>query len=152
VIDRSRLGAEGRSRWLGDIQSAHSSVPSRHTIPKMDHTSLSRMLNYSLADDHTYLKSVGFVMLLLGVLMVLGGLSGLRVLTAIGALLALVTAAIWIGLVAHHFNGPHLPNRYYVNPTHLPWSALRVAAWVTIGGASVGFLSTLVPRGWLRPG
>jgi membrane protein YqaA with SNARE-associated domain len=121
------------------------------TAPRMDHTSLSRMLNYSLATDHTYLKSVGFVMLLLGVLMVLGGLSGLRVLTALGALLALLIAGIWIGLVAHHYTGSHLPNSYYANPLHLPWSKLQSAAWVTIGAASLGFLSTLIPRGWLRP-
>ena len=126
-------------------------IRSRQNIPRMDYTSLSGILNYSLVTDHTYLKSVGFVLLLLGVVMVLGGLSGLRVLTALGALLALATAAIWIGLVAHHFSGPHLPNRFYVNPAHLPWFELRDAAWVTICGSSLGFLSTLVPPGWLRP-
>ncbi len=136
-------GVSGFFGWM-DLRSGR-------TIPRMDHTSLSKMLNYSLASDNAYLKSVGFVMLLLGVLMVLGGLSGLRVLTALGALLALLVAGIWIGLVSHHYTGSHLPNSYYANPLHLPWSTLQFAAWVTIGAASLGFLSTLVPRGWLRP-
>ncbi len=32
VIDMSRLGAVGRSRWVGDIQSSHSSVPGTRRV------------------------------------------------------------------------------------------------------------------------
>jgi hypothetical protein len=114
----------------------------------MDHTSFSKMLVFTFVDEHPFMRSAGFVVLLLGVVMVIGGLSGLRVLTVLGAVLSLAAAGVWIGLTLHHYNTPHLANSYYLNPVHLPWSSLREGAWLTIGGALVGILSSLVLRGW----
>ena len=34
VMDMSMLGASGLSRWLGDIQSAHSSVPGMRRVDR----------------------------------------------------------------------------------------------------------------------
>jgi hypothetical protein len=106
------------------------------------------MLVYTLVNGHAYVKSVGFVILVLGLLIVIGGLSGRRILTVLGAVLALAVAGMWIGLTAHHYNTPHGPNSYYLNPAHLPWSDLRLGAWITIGGALFGLLSAFVLRGW----
>jgi len=114
----------------------------------MDHSSFSKMLVYTLTTGTPYLKSVGFVVLVLGMSMVIGGLSGLRILTALSAVVALAVSAMWIGLAVHHFNTPQLPDSYALNPAHLPWSELRAGAWLTIGGAVLGLLSTLVPGGW----
>ena len=113
-----------------------------------DHTSFSKMLVYTLATRTPFVKSVGFALLVLGVAMVIGGLSGLRILSALSAVVALGVGGMWIGLVVHHFNTPHLPNSYSLNPAHLPWSALRAGAWLTLAGALLGLLSTLVPGGW----
>jgi hypothetical protein len=114
----------------------------------MDHTSFSKMLVYTFANERPYVKSVGFTVLLLGALMVIGGLSGLRVFTVLGGVLALGVAGMWIGLTTHHYNTPQLPNSYYLNPAHLPWSDLRAGAWLTICGAALGVLSTFVLPGW----
>jgi hypothetical protein len=114
----------------------------------MDHTSFSRMLVYTLAPRTPYVKSVVFAFLVLGIAMVIGALSGLRILTALSAVVALAVGGMWIGLVVHHYNTPQLPNSYSLDPAHLPWSALRAGAWLTLGSASFGLLSTLVPGGW----
>jgi hypothetical protein len=108
------------------------------------------MLVYTLATRAPYVRSVGFVLLVLGISIVIGALSGLRILTGLSAIVALATGCMWIGLVVHHFNTPQLPNSYALDPAHLPWSALRAGAWLTLGGAFLALLSTLVPGGWTR--
>jgi hypothetical protein len=110
----------------------------------MDHTSFSRMLVYTFQNGVTFWKSVGFVVLVLGVLMVIGALAGLRTLTVLAALLALGAAGMWVGLVAHHYNTPNLPNSHYLNPANLPWPDLRAGAWLTIVSAVLGLLSALL--------
>jgi hypothetical protein len=114
----------------------------------MDRTSFTKMLDYTMRTGHPYVMSVGFVVVLLGILILLGGLSGQRFLAVIGAFLALGVADTWIGLATHHYFTPRLPNRYYLNPAHLPWSQLSLGAWVTVCGAALGLLSTIVLRGW----
>ena len=110
----------------------------------MAHTSFSRMLVYTLAPRTPYVKSVGFAFLVLGIAMVIGALSGLRILTALSAVVALAVGGMWIGLVVHHYNTPQLPNSYSLDPAHLPWSALRAGAWLT--------LSERPPRASFDPG
>jgi hypothetical protein len=105
-----------------------------------------QMLVYSFANGSPFWKSVGFVVLVLGVLIVLGALAGLRTLTGFAALLALAAAGMWIGLITHHYNTPNLPNSHYLNPANLPWSDLREGAWLTIGGAVLGLLSAFMLR------
>jgi hypothetical protein len=123
-------------------------VSARGARPRMaiDHTSLRQMLVYSFADVNPFWKSVGVVVLVLGVLMVIGALAGLRTLTVLAALPELAVAGMWIGLIVHHYNTPNLPNVHYANPANLPWSDLREGAWLTITGAVLGLLSAF----WLR--
>jgi hypothetical protein len=78
----------------------------------MDHTSFRRMLVYEFDNGVTFWKSVGFVVLILGVLMVIGALAGVRTLTVLGAVLALGAGGMWIGLITHHYNTPNLPNSH----------------------------------------
>jgi len=112
----------------------------------MDHTSLSKMLVYSFAHSASLWTSVGFAVLVLGLLMAVGSLAGLRTVVVLAALLALAAAGMWIGLVTHHYNAPNLPNSHYANPVNLPWPDLRIGAWLTICGAFLGIVSAF----WLR--
>lgn len=116
----------------------------------MDHTSFSRMLVYSFANGRPYFESVGFVVVVLSALMVIGALTGRRTLTVIAALLALVASGMWIGLTVHHYNTPNLPNIHYLNPGNLPWSDLREGAWLTICGGALGLLSACLLRQRVR--
>lgn len=107
----------------------------------IDHTSFSKMLVNSVANGSPFWTSAGFAVLVLGVLMVIGALAGLRTLTVLAAVLALAAAGMWIGLIMHHYNTPSLPNVHYANPANLPWSDLREGAWLTISGALLGVVS-----------
>jgi hypothetical protein len=137
----------GMTTAVGGLLTWASGHGARPTMG-MTHTSFSKMLVYTLQTGAPFVKTVGFVVLALGILMVIGGLLGLRIIAVIGAVLALGVAGMWIGLVTHHYNTPHLPNSYYLNPMHLPWSALREGAWLTICGAVLGLVSTVALRGW----
>jgi hypothetical protein len=123
-------------------------VSARGVRPRMgmDHTSFSKMLVYSFANGSPFWKSAGFAVLVLGVLMVIGALAGLRTLTVLAAVLALAGAGMWIGLIVHHYNTPNLPDAHYLNPANLPWSDLREGAWLTIVGAVLGLLSAFLLR------
>lgn len=123
-------------------------IGARGTRPVMgmSHTSFSRMLVYSFADVGSFAKSAGFAVLLLGVVMVIAGVAGVRTVAVLAGLLALGVAGMWIGLVVHHFNTPGLPNSHYLNPANLPWADLRAGAWLAIIGAVTGLVSAF----WLR--
>ncbi len=112
----------------------------------MDHTSFSKMLVYSFANGSPFWQSAGDAVLVLGVLMVIGALAGLRTLTVLAVVLALAAAGIWLGLIVHHYNTPTPPNVHYANPANLPWPDLREGAWLTIAGAALGVVSAF----WLR--
>jgi hypothetical protein len=112
----------------------------------MTHTSLSRMLVYSYTATSSFWSSAAVAVLVLGFLVVIGGLAGLRTLTVIAALLTLAASGMWIGVVVHHYNTPSLPNVHYANPLNLPWSDLRAGAWLTISSATLGLISAF----WLR--
>lgn len=127
-------------------------VSSRGARPKMGigHTSFSGMLVWSFANGSPFWKSAGFVVLVLGALMVIGALAGLRTLTVLAAVLALAAAGMWLGVVTHHYNTPNLPNAHYLNPANLPWSDLRDGAWLTICGGVLGLLSAFLLRKRVR--
>jgi hypothetical protein len=112
----------------------------------MIHTSLSRMLDYSYTATSSFWTSAAFAVVVLGFLVVIGGLTRLRTLAVIAALLTLAASGMWIGVVVHHYNTPSLPNVHYANPLNLPWSDLRAGAWLTISAAAAGLISAF----WLR--
>lgn len=123
-------------------------VTARGPRPSMgpDHTSFTRMLVYSFANGVPFWKSAGFALVVLGVVIVIGALAGLRTLTAAAAVLALAAAGMWIGLVVHHYNTPNLPNVHYANPASLPWPDLREGAWLTMAGAALALVSAFGMR------
>jgi hypothetical protein len=112
----------------------------------MTHTSLARMLVYSFAHVDSFWRSAAFATFILGVVMVIGALAGVRTLAVLAGLLALAGAGMWTGLVVHHFNTPGLQNSHYLNPANLPRADLRAGAWLTITGAALGLVSAF----WLR--
>jgi hypothetical protein len=111
----------------------------------MRHTSLSQMLVYTVRESSMG-SSVAFAVLVLGALIVIGALTGLRIMVGTAALLALAAGGMWIGLIEHHYNTPELPNIHYVNPANLPWSGLRLGAWLTIAAAVLALLSAFALR------
>jgi len=127
-------------------------VSARGARPRMgmDHRSFSGVLVYSFANGNPFWRSVGFVVLVLGGLMVIGALAGVRMLTVLAAVLALAAVGMWIGLIVHHYNTPNLPNAHYLNPANRPWSDLREGAWLTMASAVLGLLSAFLLRRRIR--
>lgn len=106
----------------------------------VNQTSLSHMLTYMFVSNENTVHSVGFVIRVLGIIMIIGAILGLRMITWLASLLAVALGIMWFGLVVHYFNTPGLPNIYYLNPLHLPWADLRLGAWLALAGAVLGLL------------
>jgi len=111
----------------------------------MDHVSLAKMLVWTYTASSLW-TSVGFAVLILGVLIVIGAVTGLRSVVVLGALLVLGTAGTWIALVVSHFNPPGPSVLHSVNPADLPWSDLRTGALLTIFGATAALVSAFALR------
>ena len=99
------------------------------------HTSVAGLFHWSYETTSPFLRSFGAVVLLAGVVVFLGALAAGRVVTALFSLVALAAAGLWIGLNASHYN-----------PTDLPYSDLRIGAWLTVIGGLVALLSAFVIR------
>ncbi|HUB92901.1 MAG TPA: hypothetical protein VMB52_00165 [Verrucomicrobiae bacterium] len=112
----------------------------------MAHTSFSKMLVYTFVGSAPFFESVGFVICILGVLMVVEALIGRWILTLPTALLAIAAEVMWLGLVTHHYNTPNLPNIHELNPANLPWGSLRAGAWMVLAGAMLGLFSSVLLR------
>ncbi|MGH8914695.1 MAG: hypothetical protein ACRDZM_09310, partial [Acidimicrobiia bacterium] len=61
------------------------------------------MLVYTFDGDSSILAAVGFVVAVLGVLMVVGALLGIRTLTVVASVITLAAGGMWIGLTVHHY-------------------------------------------------
>ncbi len=99
------------------------------------HTSVAGLLHWWNETTSPLLRSFGAVVLVAGVLVFLGALAAGRVVVALFSLVALAAAGLWIGLNASHYD-----------PTDLPYSDLRVGAWLTVVGGLVALLSAF----WIR--
>jgi hypothetical protein len=98
-------------------------------------TSVAGLLDWTYRPCSTYFASFSFAILVAGALVVLAGLLASRFLAALFSFIALAGAGLWIGLNATHFS-----------PVNLTSSDLRIGAWLTIGGALVGFVSSFFLR------
>ena len=99
------------------------------------HTSVAGLFHWSYQTSSTFLSSFGIAVAAAGILVLIGGLIGSRLLAALFSLIALAAAGLWIGLNATHYS-----------PVDLPYSDLRVGAWLTIGGGLAGLISAFFLR------
>lgn len=98
-------------------------------------TSLSSLLHWSYQPCHSFVNSFGFAVVVAGAGVFLGGLLASRFLASLFSFLALAGAGLWLALNASHYS-----------PVNLTAADLRVGAWLTIGGAVVGLLSSAFLR------
>jgi hypothetical protein len=99
------------------------------------HTAIAGLFHWNYDQSASFLHSFAIVMLACGVLVVLSGLLASRVLTGLFSALAIVAGGLWIGLNASHYK------------VGLPYSDLRVGAWLCLVGGLVGLLSAFILRG-----
>jgi hypothetical protein len=99
------------------------------------HTSVTGLFHWSYQATSPFLRSFAVVVVVAGVLVLIGGLTGSLILTALFSLAALAAAGLWIGLNATHYS-----------PVDLPYSDLRVGAWLTMAGGLAGLISAFFLR------
>jgi hypothetical protein len=98
-------------------------------------TAISGVLHWKYESAPTFTNSFAMVILVTGALVFVGGVFASRLLTGVASLIALAACGIWIGLNASHYN-----------PTSLPYSDLRLGAWLAIGGGLIGLISSFFVR------
>jgi len=96
----------------------------------LTHTSVTGLVHWGYHDASPFTRSVAIVVLVLGVLVVLCGVFGLRLLAGLFCLLALAAGGAWLYLYASRYS-----------TVNLPYSDLRAGAWLTLIGGFVGLIA-----------
>ncbi len=97
----------------------------------LDQTSVTGLFRWSYELDSPFVNSFALVVLAAGVLLALGGLVRSRLITGLFSTVALAAAGLWIALNGSHYD-----------PVSMPYSDLRLGAWLTLGGGLVGLIGT----------
>ncbi len=99
------------------------------------HTAISGVLHWTYQPTGLFTHSFAMVVLVAGALVLVGGVFASRLIAGLFSLVALAAAGIWIGLNATHYD-----------PVNLPYSDLRLGAWLTVGGGLIGLFSSFFMR------
>jgi hypothetical protein len=99
------------------------------------HTAISGMFHWHYRYTGSFTLSVALIVVACGALVFVGGVFASRLVAGLFSLIALAAAGLWIGLNATHYS-----------PTNLPYSDLRLGAWLVIGGGVVGLISSFFMR------
>jgi len=101
----------------------------------INHTAITGLFHWNYQHVSSFLSSFGMVLAVAGALVLIGGLAASRFLAALFAVVALAGAGLWIGLDASHFHS-----------SDLPYSDLRLGAWLAIGGGLIALISAFFLR------
>jgi hypothetical protein len=112
-------------------------IDARGTRPAagVKHTSITGLFHWSYQYSSSFLHSFGMVLVVAGALVLIGGLVASRFITALFAVIALVVAGLWIGLDASRYHS-----------TNLPYSDLRVGAWLALVAGLLALISAFSLR------
>jgi len=99
------------------------------------HTAISGGLHWTYQPTGLFTHSFAMVVLVAGALVFVGGVFASRLIAGLFSLVALVASVTWIGLNATHYS-----------PVNLPFSDLRLGAWLAMGGSLIGLLSSISIR------
>jgi hypothetical protein len=101
----------------------------------MTHTSIAGLFHWAYHNSSPFLRSFSAVVVLAGILVVIAGLLGWRLLTGLLSLVALAAAGLWLGLNTSHY---HVAS--------LQYSDLRIGAWLTVAGGLLGLITAFFLR------
>jgi hypothetical protein len=112
-------------------------IAAKHGRPAtgIDHTSIAGVLHWSYQNTGSFVKSFGIVVVVAGVLVVLGGLFGSRVLAGLFAIIAFLVGALWLGLYASHHSS-----------TSIQFSDLGIGILLTEAGSLLAAILTSALR------
>lgn len=112
-------------------------VDSRGVRPQTGvmHTSIAGLFRWDYVPAVTFLRSVGLVILVCGVLVILGALVASRFAIVLFSLLALGLAGTWFGLLGSHYSGVDLSS-----------GDVLPGGWLLVAGGVAGVVCGLTVR------
>jgi len=93
------------------------------------------LFHWSYQYSGSFLTSFAMVVVVAGTVVFLGGLAASRLLAVFSRSSLYTHTGLWIGLDASHYNS-----------ADMPYSDLRIGAWLTIGGGLIELISGFVVR------
>jgi len=99
------------------------------------HTAISGLLHWHYRYTATFTLSFALIVIACGALVLVGGAFASRLVAGLFSLIALAAAGVWIALNASRYS-----------PASLPYSDLRLGAWLVIGGGLVGLIGSFFMR------
>ncbi len=98
-------------------------------------TAIAGLVHWHYQSTSTFTLSFALIIVVSGALVFVGGIFASRLVAGLFSLVALAAAGVWIGLNTTHYN-----------PTSLPYTDLRLGAWLVIGGGLIGLISSFFLR------
>jgi hypothetical protein len=122
------IAAGSRLSWV----SAHGSRPAAG----INDTAVTGLLHWHYEPCNTYFNSFGFVVIVCGALVFIGGVIASRGLAGLFSFITLVAAGLWIALNHSHYKS-----------VSLSYSDFRVGAVLVVAGGVVALISHQFLRG-----
>jgi hypothetical protein len=101
----------------------------------IEHTAVAGVLHWSYQSTSTFSSSFAMVVIVAGGLVFIGGVLASQQFASLFSFVALAASALWIGLNATHYR-----------PVSLPYTDLRLGAWLAVGGSLIGLMSSFFVR------
>ena len=120
---------------VGSIQTwvvARGSRPSSG----IEHTAVAGALHWRYQSTSTFSSSFAIVVIVAGALVFIGGVLASQQFASMFSFIALAASGVWIGLNATHFS-----------QVSLPYTDLRLGAWLTVAASLIGLMSSFFVRG-----
>lgn len=124
----------GMAIALGSIQTWISARGHRPSSG-ITHTALAGVLRWSYQYSAMFTRSFAMVVVVAGGLVFVGGVFASQQLASLFSFIALAASGVWIGLYATHYH-----------PAGLPYTDLRLGAWLAIGGSLIGLMCSFFVR------
>lgn len=102
----------------------------------INHAALSGLLHWSQTYTSSFLRSIGFAVVIAGVLVFLGGVLSSRIAAGLFSLVALAAGVLWVVLEATKYSS-----------VDFPFSDLRIGAFLTIAASLLALISAAFLRG-----
>jgi hypothetical protein len=116
------IAAGSRLSWV----RGHGSRPSAG----INHTAVTGLLHWAYEPCNTYFNSFGFVIIVCGALVFIGGVVASRGLAGLFSFITLVAAGLWIAVYANHYS-----------KASLSYSDFRLGAVLVVAGGVVALIS-----------
>ena len=101
----------------------------------IEHTAVAGVLHWRYQSTSTFSSSFAMVVIVAGALVFIGGVLASQQFASLFSFIALAASGVWIGLNAARYS-----------PVALPYTDLRLGAWLAVGGSLIGLMCSFFVR------